>query len=115
MNGAPDVSAGQERERVAGVDCERAVLGLYPLPLARLGELDLKRGHGLAEEQSPGAEVGMSTAPEATELLVLLRGVLRVLHVAEVILRERCQLVALIIAQKEDDGPRSCARTDECW
>ena len=89
MNGAPDVSAGQERERVAGVDCERAVLGLYPLPLARLGELDLKRGHGLAEEQSPGAEVGMSTAPEATELLVLLGGVLRVLHVAEVILRER--------------------------
>ena len=94
MYSALDVSAGQERQRIAGIDCERAVLGLHPLPLARLGELDLKRGHGLAEEQSPGAEVGMSTAPEATELLVLLGGVLRVLHVAEVILRERCAISA---------------------
>ena len=94
MDGTLDIARSQERQGVARVDGERAVLGLYPLPLARLGELDLKRGHGLAEEQSPGAEVGMSTAPEATELLVLLGGVLRVLHVAEVILRERCAISA---------------------
>ena len=50
MYSALDVSAGQERQRIAGIDCERAVLGLHPLPLARLGELDLKSGHGLAEE-----------------------------------------------------------------
>ena len=53
MYSALDVSAGQERQRIAGIDCERAVLGLHPLPLAGGVVADLERRDGLAEEEGP--------------------------------------------------------------
>ena len=53
MNGAPDVSAGQERQGIAGVDSQRRILGLDVLPLASLVVLDLECSDGLAEQQSP--------------------------------------------------------------
>ena len=100
MDGALDVAAGEESERVARVDGERAVLGLDPLPLARLVVPDLERGDGLAEEERPGAEVGVALAPEAADLEVLLGRVLGVLHVPEVILS--CKLGMI-----EDEGERA--------
>ena len=89
MHGALDVSARQERERVTRVDGEWAVLGLHPLPLAGGVVADLERSDGLAEEEGPRAEVGVSLAPELADLGVLLGRVLGVLHVAEVVLRSQ--------------------------
>ena len=88
MDRALNVAASEEGQGVACVDSERAVLWLHPLPLARLVTLDLERSDGLAEEQSPGAEVGVAAAPETADLLVLLRSVLGVLHVPEVVLHD---------------------------
>ena len=87
MDGALDVAAGEEGQRVARVDGERAVLGLDPLPLVRGVVPDLERGDRLAEEQRPGAEVRVALAPEAADLEVLLGRELGVLHVPEVVLR----------------------------
>ena len=86
MHSALDVVRRQQVERVARVDGERRILGLHPLPLVRLVVLDLKRGNGLAEEQSPGTEIGVTTAPETADFQVFFGRILRVLHVAEVIL-----------------------------
>ena len=86
VDGALDVSPGEEGERVARVDGERAVLGLDPLPLVRGVVPDLERGDRLAEEQRPGPEVRVALAPEAADLEVLLGRVLGVLHVPEVVL-----------------------------
>ena len=88
VNRALDVAAGQEGERITSIHGERRILRLHPLPLARLVTLDLERSDGLAEEQSPGAEVGVAAAPETADLLVLLRSVLGVLHVPEVVLHD---------------------------
>ena len=88
MDPAPDVPAREQVQRVARVDGQRPVLRLHPLPLARLVTLDLERSDGLAEEQSPGAEVGVAAAPETADLLVLLRSVLGILHVPEVVLHD---------------------------
>ncbi len=116
VNSALDVSASQERQRVARVDGERAVLGLHPLPLARLVVPDLERRHWLAEEKGPGAEVRVPAAPETADLLVLLGRVLRVFHVAEVVLR-MCASHGLQVYKDASRGhnvPRSYVHTDEC-
>lgn len=86
MDRAPDISASQERQGIARVHSESSILGLHPLPLARRVVLDLQRGDGLAEEQRPGAEVGVAAAPETADLDVLLGRVLGVLHVPEMVL-----------------------------
>lgn len=53
MNGAPNITTRQERERVACVHGERRVLRLDRFPFAGLVVLDLERGDGLAEEEGP--------------------------------------------------------------
>lgn len=47
MDGALDVSSGQERQGIARVDGERAILRLGPLPLVSFVVADLERCHGL--------------------------------------------------------------------
>ena len=54
---ALDVAAGQEGERITCIHGERRILRLHPLPLASLVVLDLQCSDGLAEQESPRAEV----------------------------------------------------------
>lgn len=74
MHRALDVVARQEAEGVAGVDCQRAVKRLSPLPAAGGVVLDLERGDGLAEEKSDGAEVRVAGRPKPIFELGLLFG-----------------------------------------
>lgn len=80
-----DVVARQETQRIARVDGQAAIERLGPLPLARLVVLDLQGGHGLAEQQGDGAQVGVARGPQAVGQLSDF-GLIEfaVLHVSEV-------------------------------
>jgi hypothetical protein len=84
VNGALDVAASQERQRVACVDRDGPVLWLHPLPLVLHVVPDLEGRYRLTEEERPRAEIGVPAAP-GVHLGILLGRELRVLHVSEVV------------------------------
>lgn len=57
MNGAADVSASEERERVASIHSQRGVQRLDILPFSGLVVLDLQSSDRLAEKKRPGTEI----------------------------------------------------------
>lgn len=90
VNRALHVIGGQQVERIARVDGHSPVLRLHPLPFAGVVATNLQRSNRLTEKQSERTEVGVPATPKA-EFGVLLGRKLAILHVTEVVLRQKCQ------------------------
>lgn len=102
-----DQPAREGRQRITGVDRNRAILGLHPFPVP-LGIEDLESRYRLAEEEGYGAQVCVPGAVELADLLVLFGAAGGIMHVPQVVFALDIVLVVadelVFVGKLQQDG-----------